>query len=180
VTVDGETHPVPQPFTVFATQNAIERDRTYELPVAQIDRFMKNLELGYPDAEEESEILERMVGVHPIESLEAVTTAEDVQRARAAVAEVKVEPPVREYATALANHTREHATLGVSPRGTILLLRAAQARAVFDGRDYVIPDDIQTEAQPVLAHRVRRDPDEQVGDGGREVIEAALAETTVE
>ncbi|MFB6359778.1 MAG: AAA family ATPase [Halobacteriales archaeon] len=180
VTVDGETHPVPQPFTVFATQNAIERDRTYELPVAQIDRFMKNLKLGYPDAAEESEILDRMVGVHPIESLEAVTTAEDVRRARAAVAEVTVEPPVREYATALANHTREHAALGVSPRGTILLLRAAQARAVFDGRDYVIPDDIQTEARPVLAHRVRRNPDEKVGDGGLEVIEAALADTPVE
>jgi MoxR-like ATPase len=180
VTVDGETHPVPQPFTVFATQNAIERDRTYELPVAQIDRFMKNLQLGYPSAEEESEILERIVGFHPIEDLEAVTTAEEVRRARAAVAEVTVELPVREYATALANHTREHAALGVSPRGTILLLRAAQARAVLDGRDYVIPDDIQAEAGPVLAHRVRRNPDDGVGEGGDEVVEAALAETPVE
>jgi len=179
VTVDGETHPVPHPFTVFATQNAIERDRTYELPVAQIDRFMKNLQLGYPSAEEESEILDRIVGVHPIESLEAVTTADFIRRARTTVAEVTIEPPVRAYATALSNHTREHAALGVSPRGTILLLQAAQARAVFDGRDYVIPDDIQSEAQPVLAHRVRRNPDEKVGEGGREVIQAALADTSV-
>ncbi|MDZ7701620.1 MAG: MoxR family ATPase [Halobacteriales archaeon] len=180
VTVDGETHLVPQPFTVFATQNAIERDRTYELPVAQVDRFMKNLQLGYPTAEEESEILERIVGFHPIETLEAVTTAEDVRRARATVAQVAVEAPVREYATALANHTRERAELGVSPRGTILLLRASQARAVLDGRDYVLPDDIQAEAGPVLAHRIRRNPDEQIGEGGREVVEAALAETPVE
>ncbi|MFB6352697.1 MAG: AAA family ATPase [Halobacteriales archaeon] len=179
VTVDGETHPVPQPFTVFATQNAIERDRTYELPVAQVDRFMKHLRLGYPDADEEAEILERIVGFHPIDDLEAVTTAAEVRRARATVADVTVEDAVREYATALANHTREHASLGVSPRGTILLLRAAQARAVLDGRDYVIPDDVQAEAGPVLAHRVRRNPDDQVGEGGEQVVEAALAETPV-
>ena len=180
VTVDGETHLVPQPFTVFATQNAIERDRTYELPVAQVDRFMKNLQLGYPSAEEESEILERIVGFHPIEDLEAVTTAEEVRRARATVADITVEAPVREYATAIANHTRQHAELGVSPRGTILLLRAAQARAVLDGRDYVIPDDVQTEAEPVLAHRIRREPDAQIGEGGREAVAAALEDTPVE
>ncbi len=181
VTVDGETHPVPQPFTVIATQNAIERNRTYELPVAQLDRFMKNLQLGYPDADDESEILRRIVGIHPIDSLEAVTSAEEVRRARATVAGVTVESPVREYATALANHTRAHATLGVSPRGTILLLRAAQARAVLDGRDYVLPDDVQAEAVAVLAHRVRRNPDDPVGgEPGREVVEGALADTPVE
>ena len=180
VTVDGETHAVPQPFTVFATQNAIERDRTYELPAAQLDRFMKNLQLGYPSPEEESEILDRMVGFHPIETLESVTTEDEIRRARATVAAVRVEPPVRSYATAIANHTREHAALGVSPRGTILLLRAAQARAVLDGRDYVIPDDVQAEAPPVLAHRVRRNPDDQVGEGGHEVVEAALEATPVE
>jgi len=180
VTVDGETHPVPQPFAVFATQNAIERDRTYELPVAQLDRFMKHLALGYPTPEEESQMLERIVGFHPIERLEAVTTAEDLRRARVTVAGVTIEAPIRDYATALANHTRQHAALGVSPRGTIQLLRAAQARAVLSGRDYVIPDDLQTEAVPVLAHRVRRHADDPVGAGGDEVVEAALAETPVE
>ena len=180
VTVDGETHPVPQPFTVFATQNAIERDRTYELPAAQLDRFMKHVDLGYPDPDSEAEMLRRVVGHHPIEAVEAVATAEDVRRARETVAAVPVEAPIREYATALANHTREHADLGVSPRGLIHLLRAAQARAVLDGRANVIPDDLQTEASVVLAHRVRRDPSDRIGGGpGRSLIEEALAETPV-
>lgn len=181
VTVDGESHPVPQPFTVIATQNAVERDRTYELPIAQMDRFMKNLSLGHPSAEEESEMLRRVVGHHPIEELEAVVSTADVRRARETVAGVSVEAPVRDYVTALANHTRDHADLGVSPRGNILLLRAAQARAVLDGRDYVIPDDVKAEAHAVLAHRVRRDPNDRVGgEPGRAVIDAALSATPVE
>ena len=181
VTVDGESHPVPQPFTVIATQNAVERDRTYELPIAQMDRFMKNLSLGHPSAEEESEMLRRVVGHHPIEELDPVVSTAEVRRARETVASVSVEEPVRDYVTALANHTRDHADLGVSPRGNILLLRAAQARAVLDGRDYVIPDDVKIEAHAVLAHRVRRDPNDRVGgEPGRAVIDAALSATPVE
>ena len=180
VTVDGESHPVPDPYTVIATQNAVERDRTYELPAAQLDRFMKHVELGYPGAEDEAEMLRRVVGHHPIESVEPVASVEDVRRARETVAGVAVEAPVREYATSLAAHTREHADLGVSPRGLILLLRAAQARAVLEGRDYVIPDDVQAEAGVVLAHRVRRDPGDRLGgEPGRSVVERALSETPV-
>ena len=180
VTVDGESRKVPDPYTVIATQNAVERDRTYELPAAQLDRFTKRLDLGYPDAASEAEMLGRVIGHHPIEAVEPVASAEELRRARETVALVTVEAPIREYATALAAHTREAAALGVSPRGLIHLLRSAQARAVLDGRDYVIPDDVQAEAVVVLAHRVRRDPNDRVGgEGGRELIEAALAETPV-
>ena len=180
VTVDGESHPVPDPYTVIATQNAVERDRTYELPAAQLDRFMKHVDLGYPEPDDEAEMLRRVVGHHPIESVEPVATAGDVRRARETVAAVTVEAPIREYVTALATHTREHTDLGVSPRGLIHLLRAAQARAVLEGRDYVIPDDVQTEAQVVLAHRVRRDPGDRLGgEGGRSAVEHALSETSV-
>ena len=180
VTVDGESHAVPDPYTVIATQNAVERDRTYELPAAQLDRFMKHVDLGYPDPDDEVEMLRRVVGHHPIEDVEPVASAEDVRRARATVAAVTVEAPIREYATALATHTRENADLGVSPRGLIHLLRAAQARAVLEDRDYVIPDDVQTEAAVVLSHRVRRDPGDRLGgDDGRTVIEDALTETPV-
>ena len=180
VTVDGESHPVPDPYAVIATQNAVERDRTYELPAAQLDRFMKHVDLGYPDPDDEVEMLRRVVGHHPIEDVEPVASAEDVRRARETVAAVIVEAPIREYATALATHTREHADLGVSPRGLIHLLRAAQARAVLEDRDYVIPDDVQTEAAVVLSHRVRRDPGDRLGgEDGRSVIEDALTATPV-
>jgi MoxR-like ATPase len=176
VTVDGETRPVPDPFVVIATQNAVERDRTFELPVAELDRFMKRLHLGYPSEEEESEVLRRVVGGHPIEEVEPVTTVRDLSRARAATAEVTVEAPVREYVTRLATYTREHADLGASPRATILLLRAAQARAVLDGRDYVVPDDVKTEAECVLSHRVRADHGGAIGDeDAADVVRTALS-----
>ena len=180
VTVDGETHRVPQPFTVIATQNAVERDRSYELPAAQIDRFMKNLSLGHPEADDEAEMLRRVVGHHPIDELSPVATAAELRRARETVANVTVEAPVREYATELARYTRQRAAIGASPRGTILLLRAAQARAVLDGRDYVIPDDVKAEAHAVLDHRIRRDPNEEMGgEGGHEVVDGALEDVAV-
>ncbi len=119
VTVDGETRDLPDPFTVIATQNAVEPNRTYDLPLAELDRFMKKLRLGYPDPEEEHEILARTVGHHPIESLEAVTDRETVVRARETVTGIRVEDPIRAYATRLAGYTRENAEVGASPRGTI-------------------------------------------------------------
>lgn len=180
VTVDGETRPVPQPFTVIATQNIIERDRTYELPVAQLDRFMKTLRIGYPDDEAEPEMLQRVVERHPINEISPVVSVESILRARETVSRVTIESSIREYVTALANYSRDHADVGISPRGTILLLRAAQARAVINGRDYVIPDDIQTESHAVLNHRVRRDPNERVGgEGGQQIITDALENTPI-
>lgn len=180
VTVDGETRPVPQPFTVIATQNVIERDRTYELPVAQLDRFMKTLRIGYPDENAETEMLQRIVERHPINEIDPVVTVDSINRARETVSRVTIESPIREYVTDLANYSRENADVGISPRGAILLLRAAQARAVLNGRDYVIPDDIQTEAHAVLNHRVRRDPNERVGgEGGHQIVKNALENTPV-
>jgi MoxR-like ATPase len=179
VTVDGETYELDRPFTVVATQNDVEADRTYELPVAEVDRFMKRLSLGYPSPEDESEVLRRVTGRHPIEELEPVTTGADVIAAQETVATVTAEDAVREYVTRLANYTRDHAELGVSPRGSISLLRAAQARAVLDGRDYVLPDDVQVEAEAVLAHRVRTGPD-SAGSSGGELIAAAITDVPVE
>jgi MoxR-like ATPase len=181
VTVDGDTYPVPEPFTVIATQNAVEPNQTYELPIAEVDRFTKKLSLGYPDPEEESEVLARIVGRHPIETLDPVATADDLIRARRTVSEVHVEDSLRAYVTRLANYTREQAALGVSPRGSITLLRAAQARAAVHGREYVIPDDVKAEARPVWSHRVKFDDSRGIGgDAGLSVVEDALDSVPVE
>ncbi len=177
VTVDGDTHEMPSPFTVIATQNTVERDRTYELPMAELDRFMKKLHLGYPGQDEEATMLDRIVGDHPIEELSSVATLSDLRDARAAVSNVTVEKAVREYVTRLSGYTREHAQLGVSPRGSIALLRAAQARAALAGRSYVIPDDVQAEARVVMPHRVQTTTAETTG---QDVVSAALDTVAVE
>ncbi|WP_435344619.1 AAA family ATPase [Haloarchaeobius sp. HRN-SO-5] len=179
VTVDGTTRQLPQPFTVIATQNSVEPNRTYELPLAEVDRFMKKLHLGYPSQSEESEMLSRVVGDHPIESLQSVTDVETIRQARRTVSEVTVKRPVRDYATRLAEYTRDHAKLGVSPRGTIALLRASQARAVLNGRGYVVPDDVQTEAARVMSHRIRLSASGP-RDQGIQVVEEALETVPVE
>jgi MoxR-like ATPase len=175
VTVDGETRQLPDPFTVIATQNDVEDDRTYDLPLAEIDRFTKKLSLGYPDHLAERELLDRAAGDHPIDSLDPVADVSDLRRARRATAEVTVRLPVREYVTCLAEYTREHAQLGVSPRASIALVRASQARALFDGRDYVVPDDVQREVGSVWTHRIR------VGAGTdpASVVEDALSNVGV-
>ncbi|MFB6146866.1 MAG: AAA family ATPase [Halobacteriaceae archaeon] len=175
VTVDGETRRLPDPFVVIATQNSVERDRTYELPIAEIDRFLKKLTLGYPDREEEREVLDRTAGRHPIDDIETVATVTDLRRARRTAAAITVEEPIRDYVTRLAEYTREHASLGVSPRGAISLQQAAQGRAVLAGREYVVPDDVKAEALPVLAHRVRAEPGGTVGgDPAQQIVENAL------
>ena len=181
VTADGTTRALPDPFVVIATQNAVERDRTYELPVAELDRFMKKLQLGYPDRDEEVDVLDRVVGGPPIDDIEAVASVEDLQRARAATAGVEVARPVKAYVTELARYTRDHAALGVSPRGSISLLQAAQGRAVLDGRDYVIPDDVQAEAASVLAHRIRAEAGGTLGgEPARTLVQRALDTVTPE
>ncbi|WP_435098906.1 AAA family ATPase [Halarchaeum sp. P4] len=175
VTVDGETHDLPDPFFVIATQNAVERDRVYDLPVAEVDRFTKKLTLGYPSVEEEVDVLGRVVGHHPVHDVDPVATVGTLRRARETVARVETSEPVREYVTRLAAYTREHAALGVSPRGSIALLRCAQVRAVLDGRDYVIPDDVKREVPSVFTHRVRADGNEELGgEAAERVVERAL------
>ena len=177
VTTDGVTRDLPDPFTVIATQNDVEPGRTYELPIAEIDRFMKKIDLGYPDHTEEMELLDRVAGRHPIEALEPVVTTEELQRARSTVESVDVADPVRSYISRLVEYTREHAALGVSPRGSIALMRGAQARAVLDGREYVIPDDVQAEAPTVLTHRVRTGSSDE---DGRSVVDRALQTVPIE
>ncbi|MFQ3319099.1 MAG: MoxR-like ATPase [Natronomonas sp.] len=160
VSVDGTTHPMPDPFVVIATQNSIERERTYELPAAELDRFMLKLRLGYPDEHDEARVIDRAVGGHAIDDIGAVATVDDLRDARETTADIEVREPVREYVTRLASYTREHAQLGASPRGSITLVRAAQGRAVLESRPYVIPDDIQAAAPVVFPHRMRTDPGE--------------------
>jgi len=176
VTVDGVTRRVPDPFTVIATQNDVEPDRTYDLPLAELDRFMKKIHLGYPNEAEETELLGRVSGHHPIESLEPVASAGDVRDARERILDVTVSEPVRSYVSRLAADTRARADLGVSPRGSIALVRAAQARAALDARDYVVPDDVQREVRSVWAHRIRT-TDERAG---RDVAQRALDTVPVE
>ncbi|GGN05973.1 AAA family ATPase [Halarchaeum nitratireducens] len=174
VTVDGEAHALPDPIFVVATQNAVERDRVYDLPVAEVDRFTKKCTLGYPDVEEEIEVLGRVVGHHPVEDVEPVADVAALRQARETTARVDTAEPVRRYVARLVAETRERAALGASPRGGVALLRCAQARAVLDGRDYVVPDDVKREAPSVLTHRVRADAGAELGgpDAGRVVSRA--------
>jgi len=161
VTVDGVRHPMSPSFTVFATQNPIEFEGTYPLPEAELDRFLLKSTLGYPDANTESGVLERVLG--GFEASEAasfgitrVLDAEGLARLRDAVRGVRVQPSLVHYITALVRSTREAPalTLGASPRASVALLKLAQAAALLDGRDYVIPDDAKTLATAVLRHRV--------------------------
>ncbi len=175
VTTDGETRPLPDPFVVIATQNTVEQDRTYDLPAAELDRFMKRIRIGYPNREEEIQVLDRIVGGHPIGSVEPVTTVDTIRRARATAAAVDVTRPIREYVARLAEYTRDRADLGASPRASIDLLRACQGRAILEGREYVIPDDVKAEAVSVLGHRIRAEAGDPVGGGeGRELVHRAL------
>jgi MoxR-like ATPase len=173
VTVDGVTHPLPRPFIVLATQNPIEYEGTFPLPEAQLDRFLLRVRLGYPGlVEEEIDILERQQFRHPIEDLEQVATVKDLTEAQEAVKSVYVAPPVKRYMVELTRETRQHqeAYLGASPRGSLTLYRAGQARAAILGRDYVLPDDVKALALPALAHRVIPGPAARLRDVNAEWI----------
>jgi MoxR-like ATPase len=155
-TIDGVTHPMPDPFLVIATQNPIEYEGTFALPEAQLDRFMLRLRLGYPAPIEEIVILDEQKRVHPIDSIEDVCSLEELRELQAAVREIYVDAAVSEYIVRLVNASRTHPDvhLGASPRGSIALYRSGQARAALLGRDYVIPDDVKALAEPALAHRL--------------------------
>jgi MoxR-like ATPase len=159
VTIEGQRYPLPRPFVVVATQNPIEYHGTYPLPEAQLDRFMMKISLGYPERTDEREILEGQKELHPLESLAPVATLEEVVQAQQEVRRVRVGEPVVEYILALVEATRKDVRLklGVSPRGSLALYRAVQARAYAEGRDYALPDDVKELAVPVLAHRLVRD-----------------------
>ena len=156
VTESGVTRSLEAPFLVVATQNPVEIQGTFALPEAQLDRFLMRLSMGYPTGQEAVAILNRFLSEDPIASLEPVAAREELLCAQAALSSVTVSPPVIAYIAAICEQTRkfEQVQLGVSPRGMLALMRAAQALSLIRGRDYVIPDDIKALATPVLSHRV--------------------------
>ena len=156
VTVDGTTYSLQEPFMVIATQNPVEMEGTYPLPEAQRDRFTARISLGYPLPAAEREMLDTHGGASPLDQLRSVARASDVQELVVAVRRVLVSDQVKDYIISLANATRTspELRLGASPRAALHLLRASRAWAALDGRDYVIPDDVQRLARPVLAHRL--------------------------
>ncbi len=156
VTVDGKTLQQPHPFLVIATQNPVEHHGTYPLPESQLDRFLMRIKMGYPSHETEREILRKHIHDDSIEALEPIAGVGDVLEMQEAVARVKVDASLHDYALEIVNRTRktEQLALGVSPRGTLMLQRAAQARAFLDGRDYCLPDDFKQLAVAVFSHRV--------------------------
>jgi MoxR-like ATPase len=156
VTVDATTYPLAPPFMVIATQNPIEMEGTYPLPEAQRDRFTARISMGYPSPESELAMLDAHGSSSPLEALEPVARAEDMRELIAAVRKVHVADALKQYVIKLVTATRStpELRLGASPRATLHLLRASRARAALDGRDFVIPDDVQALALPVLAHRL--------------------------
>ncbi|MGA9354300.1 MAG: MoxR family ATPase [Terriglobales bacterium] len=156
VTVDAYSYPLPQPFLVIATQNPIEHHGTYPLPESQLDRFLMRIRMGYPEASAEREILRSEAGTAQLEKLRPVLNAGDVIEIQQAVTEVHVDESLITYALAIVARTRasEYLSLGVSPRGSQMFYRAAQAMAFLEGRDYCTPEDFKPLAVPVFAHRV--------------------------
>jgi len=156
VTVDGSTHILPKLFMVLATQNPIEYEGTFRLPEAQLDRFLMRIRLDYPAFDDEINVLRQQLLQHPIDLLQPVVSADEVLIAQEAIKRVHVEQSVYRYIVELVRRTRQHEDtyLGASPRGSLGLLRASQARAVLMGRDFVIPDDVKALATYVLGHRI--------------------------
>ena len=156
VSVDGITHVLPNPFIVLATQNPVEYSGTYSLPEAQLDRFLLRVPIGYPDRDSERQMLKAQRLTHPLDNLKPVITGAEVLQLQEVVRQVVVGDTLLDYILELAARTREHKglSLGVSPRGCLMLYRAAQAYAVIEGRKFCLPDDIKRLVMPVLAHRV--------------------------
>jgi MoxR-like ATPase len=176
VTVDVHSHELARPFLVFATQNPVEYEGTYPLPEAQVDRFMVRLELGYPDAADESGMLAGHEAGDRVLDLEAVADRAEILEAQEAARRVHASQALRDYIVALLRHTRadDRVELGASPRAGLMLLRAAKAHALLDGRDHALPDDVQNLAQAVLAHRIMLVP-EAAATERADVVAGAIA-----
>ena len=156
VSIDGVTYVLEKPFMVIATQNPIETQGTFPLPEAQLDRFFMKLSMGYPDKEDEIKVLSNQVMTNPIEQLVPVVTKEDLRKAQEKVKTVKVSEAVKEYIVNISRKTRENEQIkvGLSLRGSLAMMKAAQAIAAMDGREYVIPDDVKKIAFDVANHRI--------------------------
>jgi len=183
VTVDGVTHPLPRPFCVLATQNPGEFVGTYPLPEAQMDRFFLRISIGYPTIEQEMDILDRYSGaVKPMATIEPVCTAEDVIAMQEMVTQVYCSPEVRSYVAAIVAATRQDPalSLGASTRAAIALIHGAQACALLDNRDFILPEDVQHMALPVLTHRLVLNPEARMkGVSAEQVLVNILKNVTV-
>jgi MoxR-like ATPase len=182
ITVDGETHPMPDPFLILATQNPIEYEGTFPLPEAQLDRFLMRIQLGYPSPAEELTVLSAQQYEHPINHMQQVVSVQELLSAQYAVREVYVAEEIKHYIVDLVNSTRQHPDvyLGSSPRGSLSLFRTAQTRAAMAGRDYVIPDDVKALAEVTLAHRVIVGPEARVNKvSSRTIVQDVLVSTPV-
>jgi MoxR-like ATPase len=182
VTVDGVTHILPRPFMVLATQNPIEHEGTFPLPEAQLDRFMLRLRLGYPSQADEIRVLGDQQLQHPLETLLSVVGVEEVLQVMGEVKKVFLSQAIKRYIVELTSRTRQSddVYLGASPRGSIFLARAGQARAALAGRDYVLPDDIKDMAIPILAHRIIVSPAARLRElSSDRIVEEILHKTSV-
>ncbi|MDQ2785608.1 MAG: MoxR family ATPase, partial [Chloroflexota bacterium] len=183
ITVDGETHDLPMPFVVLATQNPIEYEGTFPLPEAQLDRFLLRISLGYPTHMEEIAVLQNQMSGHPLSRIEQVVDVSELVTAQQYIIEnVRVDPLILEYIVSMAEATRRHDEiyLGASPRGTLGLLASARAWAALAGRDYVLPDDVKALAEPVLAHRLIVSPAARMRNiDGRGIVRELLQRVPV-
>lgn len=180
VTIDGITHPLPKPFIVMATQNPIEYEGTFPLPEAQLDRFIMKIDIGYPDHDEEKEILHRLKHHHPIDTLESVVNPELILDLKSEIWDINVDRTVEDFLIRLVNATRDHReiSLGASPRATLALYKTSQALAAIQNRDHVLPDDIKYLAVPVLSHRLKLKPEAELrGHTSIDIIKQILSET---
>jgi MoxR-like ATPase len=182
ITVDGITHILPRPFMVSATQNPIEYEGTFPLPEAQLDRFLIRLRLGYPEINDEINILERQQFQHPVMDLSQVVSSEELIKAQEEIKSIYVSPAVKRYIVELTHQTRQHEEvyLGASPRGSLALFRTGQARAALEGRDFVLPDDIKALVRPTLSHRVILGPAARLRDlSGDQILDEIISRVPV-
>ena len=182
VTVDGTTHLLERPFLVLATQNPIEYEGTFPLPEAQLDRFMMRIRLGYPLPQHEVAVLEAQQYRHPVDEIQQVISVAELLDAQEAVKAIYMDRQLKGYIVELTNATRNHdeVYLGASPRGSLALYRAAQARAALDGRDSVLPDDVKSLAEATLAHRVLVGPSARIkGITAEDVVADVLKSVSV-
>jgi MoxR-like ATPase len=182
VTIDGITRKLEQPFFVMATQNPIEYEGTYPLPEAQLDRFLLKIKMGYPEPDEEMEVLQRAQKNPPIENLQPAITLEELKTIQSEVKEVFVDDTMKKYIVDIANKTRIHTNvyLGVSPRGSIALMKSCQAYAYIQDRDFIIPDDIQYLAPFIFAHRIiLKSEAKYEGITAEEVVDRVIARIPV-
>jgi len=183
VTVDGVTRPLARPFLVLATQNPIEFEGTFPLSEAQVDRFLLRLSLGYPELDDEAQMLVNLRKEHPIESLESVVDGSDLMGLSDAVTDVHVDDSLLQYVLAIVDATRKHGdlALGASPRGSLALYKSAQALAAIRGRDHVLPDDIKTLAPLALCHRLIVRPESQLrGRTAQTIVDEILERTPLD